>query len=39
MIVANWPGANGFIAIGALRQGDKEGYDLIQLFKKLPSDP
>lgn len=49
VIVENRPGANGFIAIGAFKQGDKEGYDLIQidnvhlsayphLFKKLPYD-
>ena len=50
VIVENRPGGNGFIAIGAFKQGDKEGYDLIQLdnvhltayphlFKKLPYDP
>ena len=50
VIVENRPGANGFIAIGAFKQGDKDGYDLIQLdnvhlsayphlFKKLPYDP
>jgi tripartite-type tricarboxylate transporter receptor subunit TctC len=50
VIVENRPGGNGFIAIGVLKQGDKEGYDLIQLdnvhlsayphlFKKLPYDP
>ena len=50
VIVENRPGGNGFIAINALKQGDKEGYDLIQLdnvhvtaypylFKKLPYDP
>ena len=27
VIVENRPGANGFIAIGAFKQGDKEGYD------------
>ena len=31
VIVENRPGANGFLAIGAFKQGDKEGYDLIQL--------
>lgn len=50
VIVENRPGANGFIAIGAFKQGDKDGHDLIQidnvhlsayphLFKKLPYDP
>jgi tripartite-type tricarboxylate transporter receptor subunit TctC len=50
VIVENRPGANGFIAISAFKQGDKDGYDLIQvdnvhlsayphLFKKLPYDP
>jgi tripartite-type tricarboxylate transporter receptor subunit TctC len=50
VIVENRPGGNGFIAIGALAQGDRNGYDLIQLdnvhltayphlFKKLPYDP
>jgi tripartite-type tricarboxylate transporter receptor subunit TctC len=50
VIVENRPGANGFLAIGAFKQGDKDGYDLIQLdnvhlsayphlFKKLPYDP
>jgi len=50
VIVENRPGGNGFIAIGAFKQGDKDGYDLIQLdnvhlsayphlFKKLPYDP
>ena len=50
VVVENRPGGNGFIAIGAFKQGDKEGYDLIQLdnvhltayphlFKKLPYDP
>ena len=49
-IVENRPGGNGFIAITAFKQGDKNGYDLIQLdnvhltayphlFKKLPYDP
>ena len=49
VIVENRPGGNGFIAINAFKQGDKEGYDLIQLdnvhlsayphaFKKLPYD-
>jgi tripartite-type tricarboxylate transporter receptor subunit TctC len=46
----NRPGGNGFIAIRALKGGDKDGYDLIQLdnvhitaypylFKQLPYDP
>ena len=50
VIVENRPGANGFLAISAFKQGDKDGYDLIQLdnvhlsaypylFKKLPYDP
>ena len=50
VIVENRPGGNGFIAITAFKQGDKNGYDLIQLdnvhltayphlFKKLPYDP
>jgi tripartite-type tricarboxylate transporter receptor subunit TctC len=50
VVVENRPGGNGFIAIGAFKQGDKDGYDLIQLdnvhfsayphlFKKLPYDP
>lgn len=50
VIVENRPGGNGFIAISAFKQGDKDGYDLIQLdnvhltaypylFKKLPYDP
>ena len=50
VIVENRPGGNGFIAINAFKQGDKNGYDLIQLdnvhlsaypylFKKLPYDP
>lgn len=49
VVVENRPGGNGFIAINALKQGDKDGYDLIQLdnvhvtaypylFKKLPYD-
>jgi tripartite-type tricarboxylate transporter receptor subunit TctC len=50
VVVENRPGGNGFIAINAFKQGDKDGYDLIQLdnvhlsvyphlFKKLPYDP
>src|SRR6478735_5790896 len=50
VIVENRPGGNGFIAITAFKQGDKNGYDLIQLdnvhltayphvFKKLPYEP
>ena len=50
VVVENKPGGNGFIAISAFKQGDKDGYDLIQLdnvhlsayphlFKKLPYDP
>ena len=50
VIVDNRPGGNGFIAITAFKQGDKNGYDLIQLdnvhltayphlFRKLPYDP
>jgi tripartite-type tricarboxylate transporter receptor subunit TctC len=50
VVVENRPGANGFIAISAFKQGDKDGYDLIQLdnvhlsayphlFRKLPYDP
>jgi tripartite-type tricarboxylate transporter receptor subunit TctC len=50
VIVENRPGGNGFVAITAFKQGDKNGYDLIQLdnvhltayphlFKKLPYDP
>ena len=50
VIVDNRPGGNGFIAITAFKQGDRNGYDLIQLdnvhltayphlFKKLPYDP
>jgi tripartite-type tricarboxylate transporter receptor subunit TctC len=50
VIVDNRPGGNGFVAITAFRQGDKNGYDLIQLdnvhlsayphlFRKLPYDP
>nr|WP_245909653.1 tripartite tricarboxylate transporter substrate binding protein [Sphaerotilus hippei] len=49
VIVENRPGANGFIAIDAFKQGAKDGHDLIQLdnvhlvayphlFKKLPYD-
>jgi tripartite-type tricarboxylate transporter receptor subunit TctC len=49
VFVENRPGGNGFIAITAFKQGDKNGYDLIQLdnvhltayphlFKKLPYD-
>ena len=50
VIVENRPGGNGFVAITAFRQGDRNGYDLIQLdnvhltayphlFRKLPYDP
>lgn len=50
VVVENRPGGNGFIAINTFKQGDKDGYDLIQLdnvhlsvyphlFKKLPYDP
>ena len=50
VVVENRPGGNGFIAIRALKGGDKDGYDLIQLdnvhltaypylFKQLPYDP
>jgi tripartite-type tricarboxylate transporter receptor subunit TctC len=50
VIVENRPGGNGFIALTAFKQGDRNGYDLIQLdnvhltayphlFKKLPYDP
>ena len=50
VVVENRPGGNGFIAIRALKSGDKDGYDLIQLdnvhvtaypylFKQLPYDP
>jgi tripartite-type tricarboxylate transporter receptor subunit TctC len=50
VIVENRPGGNGFIAITAFKQGDRNGYDLIQLdnvhltayphlFKKLPYEP
>lgn len=50
VVVENRPGGNGFIAIGAFKQGAKDGHDLIQLdnvhltayphlFKKLPYDP
>jgi tripartite-type tricarboxylate transporter receptor subunit TctC len=49
VIVANKPGANGFLAIDAFKRGAADGYDLIQLdnvhlvayphlFKKLPYD-
>lgn len=31
VFVENRPGGNGFIAIGAFKQGDKNGHDLIQL--------
>ena len=50
VVVENRPGGNGFIAIRALKGGDKDGHDLIQLdnvhvtaypylFKQLPYDP
>ena len=50
VIIDNRPGGNGFIAITALKQGDRSGYDLIQLdnvhltayphlFRNLPYDP
>ena len=49
VIVENRPGANGFLAITAFKQGDRNGYDLIHLdnvhltayphlFRKLPYD-
>jgi tripartite-type tricarboxylate transporter receptor subunit TctC len=31
VVVENRPGGNGFIAIRAIKQGDKDGNDLIQL--------
>jgi tripartite-type tricarboxylate transporter receptor subunit TctC len=50
VFVENRPGGNGFVAISAFKQGDKNGHDLIQLdnvhltayphlFRKLPYDP
>lgn len=50
VVIENRPGANGFIAIDAFRQGVKDGHDLVQLdglhvagyqslFKRLPYDP
>jgi tripartite-type tricarboxylate transporter receptor subunit TctC len=50
VIIDNRPGGNGFIAITAFKQGDKNGYDLVQLdnvhltaypylFRNLPYDP
>ncbi|OJU32656.1 MAG: hypothetical protein BGN99_12580 [Alphaproteobacteria bacterium 65-37] len=49
VLVDNKPGGNGFIAVAAFKQGNSEGYDLIQLdnthvtthpltFGKLPYD-
>src|SRR3712207_2555607 len=31
VVVENRPGGNGFVAIAAFRQGDRNGYDLIHL--------
>jgi tripartite-type tricarboxylate transporter receptor subunit TctC len=50
VIIDNRPGGNGSIAITAFKQGDKNGYDLVQsdnvhltayphLFRNLPYDP
>jgi tripartite-type tricarboxylate transporter receptor subunit TctC len=50
VVVENRPGANGFLAIEAFRQGARDGHDLIVLdlvhlaaypwmFKRLPYDP